>query len=239
MISVITTLYNYRHFVGDCIRSFIDQKMPEAEMIIVDDCSNDDPYKTVKKYINYNIKYIRLDKNMGYSHAKNVGIKQSSNETIVMLDADDMLSKNSLITRYNKLQEGYDLVHGPAMDLKNGQLSKSALWKKWVTSDKGYGSYKYIHAQSVMLRKQVHREIGLYDESLRYKSDREMWARILNRNYKVGYVDEPVCIYRIHQDQMHKSKQKLLINDKLQKEILNIISNRINDLSNIEMLVGP
>lgn len=235
-ISVITTLYNYRHYLEDCIKSFLDQNFLESEMIIVNDGSTDSPNKVMKKISDKRISFIDLGKNYGYSYAKNVGIKQSKGEYLVMLDADDMLTPNSLDIRYRKITEGYDMVHGPALDLKKGKTSISSLWKKWLDSDKQKDSYKYVHAQSVMLRRDLHKEIGLYDTDLRFKSDREMWGRIFYRQYIIGFVNDPVCLYRIHDNQMHKSKAKAKINDVLALEVVDKINRRSKNLSDVEML---
>ena len=237
-VSVITTLFNYRDYIKQCIKSFLKQNFPEAEMIIVDDASTDHPYDVIKKYESDNVKYIRLDKNKGYSNAKNVGIKAAQAETLVMLDADDMLTENSIKIRFDKMNEGFDLVHGPVLDLKSdGKTERSRVWKQWKKCKKDHSCYRYIHAQSVMLKKDIHRKIGLYDATLRSKSDREMWARILSYNFKVGFVTEYVSIYRKHGRQMHRSKEKLRINDKLQKHVLKLIQQRRKKLDGIEILI--
>lgn len=234
-VSVITTLYNYAEFIEDTIISFLKQNI-ESEMIIVDDGSGDNPYKVIKPYISANVKYIKLERNFGYSYAKNVGIKTSRSETIAMLDADDMLTDNSLINRISMLNDNIHFVHGPVLHLKAGRLSQSTLWKQWCKSDKGPTSYKYVHAQGVMLRKDIHRKIGLYDVSLRCKSDREMWARIFNHNFKIATVSTPVAVYRTHSAQMSRSKSKLSINDKLQSHVLSLIDKRKHDLTGLDML---
>lgn len=236
-ISVITTLHNYKHYIADAIKSFLNQDMTHSEMVIVDDCSTDNPLPVIQPFLGNRVKYIRLDQNMGYSHAKNVGIRASQAEILVMLDADDMLTRNSLSSRYRKLKEGFDMVHGPALDLIKGKTSPSPLWKKWVKSDKGPSAYKYVHAQTVMIRKDAHRKVGLYDTSLRFKSDREMWARVFNHGFKIGYISDYVCLYRIHDKQMHKSKEKISINDALQKEVLRKIAYRSKVLDDVDMLV--
>lgn len=238
-ISVVTTLYNYRSYIVDAIQSFLKQSFTDSEMIIVDDASTDYPIEVIKPFISNRVKYIKLESNRGYSYAKNVGIAMSQSELLVMLDADDMLTDSSLKSRYDKIMEGYDLVHGPALDFvtnSKGSMPISPLWKKWLKSKKDATCYKYIHAQTVMIRKDIHRKIGLYDETLRFKSDREMWARVMSHHYKVGWVDEPVSIYRIHEKQMHKSKAKAKINDILQAEVLSKIERRSKDLSDVIML---
>jgi len=241
-VSVITTLYNYERYIDGCIGSFLNQDFKDSEIIIVDDNSTDNPYPTIKRYIRPGdrVKYIKLDKNMGYSHAKNIGIKASSSDILVMLDADDMTTLNGISLRYKEMQEGFDFVHGPVLDFnkKNGlhNTKKSKLWKQWKRSKQNASCYRLIHAQSVMLKKDIHKKIGLYDETLRCKSDREMWARILNHNFKMSYVNDPVSYYRRHNKQMHRSPEKLKINDKLQKNVLSLIEKRKTDLSGLEML---
>jgi len=236
-VSVVTTLYNYHNYIQDAIKSFLAQDFPESEMIIVDDASTDNPYNVIRQYESEIVRYIRLDENRGYSNAKNVGIKASRAEILVMLDADDMLTENSIKVRYDKINEGFDLAHGPVLDLKSdGKRERSRLWKRWKKCKKDASCYRYIHAQSVMLRKDIHRKVGLYDATLRSKSDREMWARIVAREYRIGTVSEYVSVYRRHERQMHRSKDKLRVNDQLQKHVLGLIEKRRKDLSGLEML---
>ena len=232
-VSVITTLYNYRNYIGDCIQSFLDQNFEDSEMIIVDDASTDDPYEIIKRYKDKRVKYIHLKKNGNYSHAKNVGIKVSDSDILVMLDADDMLTKDSIKVRYKKLMKGYDFVHGPCLNFKKRKpLVRNRIWNNWVE----YGIYKYVHAQGVMLKKNIHCKVGLYDENLWCKSDREFFARVFHHNFKIGTVEKDVVLYRRHTKQMHHSKNKLKINDELQKYVLGLIEKRKTDLSGLQLL---
>jgi glycosyltransferase involved in cell wall biosynthesis len=233
-ISVITTLYNYANYIGDAINSFVRQTFDDVEMIVVDDASTDNGAEVVTKWVDGDprVKYIRLNKNSGYSCAKNVGIKASDSDVIVMLDADDKLTENSLEIRYGKIKDGYDLVHGPALDLRDGNLVKSKMWRQWKKTK----NWKFVHAQGVMLRKQIHKDIGLYDENLRCKSDREMWARIFNRGYRIGTVSDYVAVYRVHSKQMHRSKEKKKHNKRLQAEVLELINRRKSDLGGLTFL---
>jgi glycosyltransferase involved in cell wall biosynthesis len=233
-ITLITTLYNYSKYISDCIKSFQQQTLKNTEMIIIDDASKDNPMKIIKPFLKDDrIKYIRLDENGGYSKAKNIGIKLAKSEILVMLDADDKLTSKSFQTRYNRMMDkGYDFVHGPVYDLRNNRKQMSRLWPLWLRDH----CYKHVHAQGVMLKKDIHRKIGLYDETMKCKSDREMWARIFNHKFKIGYVKKPVAIYRIHRAQMSRSPEKLKINDRLQRKALKKIKRRKKDLSGLEML---
>jgi len=243
-VSVITTLYNYKRYIGECIQSFLDQDFKDSEMIIVDDCSTDNPLEVISKFQTPRIRYIRLPKRIDYGsdseisdygNVKNVGIKNAKAEVIVMLDADDLLLKNGISIRYEKLLQGFDFVHGPCLRLEsNHPYLRDPMWDKWLrTKDP-----KWVHAQGFIIRKSVHRKIGLYDNSF-YANDREMICRIFNAGIRIGTVQEDVALYRIHGLQMskkrrsHTTKYKTLERERMQK----VLSTRKSgDFSGLEML---
>jgi len=51
MISVVVPLYNYACYIAENIQSVQRQTFKDWEIIIVDDCSKDDPYKVIKPYL--------------------------------------------------------------------------------------------------------------------------------------------------------------------------------------------
>ena len=232
-VSVITTLYNYREYIGDCITSFLNQDFKDAEMVIVDDASTDNPWKVIRKFKATNIQYIRLSKNGNYSNAKNVGIKASKSEVLVMLDADDMLTTTGISSRYKKLINNFDFVHGPCLRCEKNGTHRDPMWEKWLNTKDPL----WIHAQGAMLRKDIHRKIGLYDTWFWAQSDREMFLRIGNANFSIGTVDEDVATYRIHSKQMYKSARKKRDKCILTEKMIKVLAQRKNgDFSGVEML---
>ena len=231
-VSVITTLYNYREYIEECIQSFLNQDFTDSELIIVDDMSTDDPYEVIKKYESDRVRYIRLSEKGNYSVAKNVGIRCARADVLVMLDSDDMLTKNGISSRYTKLIEGFDFVHGPCLVLYHGSKYRAAVWAKYLRTKQ----YRDIHAQTVMLRKDIHQKIGLYDEELWSASDYEMWGRIFNHGFKIGYVEEDVSVYRMHSKQMHSSDRKQRELSAITKLVDEKIEKRKTDLIGLEML---
>lgn len=218
LASVVVPLYNYAHFIEDNIKSILDQTISDWELIIVDDCSTDDPYSVIKSYLNDKIKYFRLDKNMGYGNAKNIGIKESRGEHIVVLDADDMLTKESLKVRVSALNKNKKLwCHGKVYEFSGEKppydfrFHPRKYMKRFLKIQKtGYYKevWKSIHAQTVMVHRSVYEKVGLYEPKLRSMGDKEMWARICNNIEYPLYVNYFVANYRMHSKQMHRSKHK-------------------------------
>ena len=228
LISVIVPLYNYQKYIGYCIQSILNQTYKHFELIIVDDCSTDNSYKAAKEFkkIDDRIQLMKLDKNYGYSKAKNEGIISSRGDYIVTIDADDMMTKNSLGIRIKEaLKKEVSFVYADAIMVYN-KISLTECYKLDIDKLKKkkripyYASYNAsidiynIHAQSVLLRRDVHEKYGLYDEKLRSRSDREMWWRLFGKNdkdkkmIKASYVPELVAYYRYHRYSMWRRRKR-------------------------------
>lgn len=223
LVSIIVPLYNYQDYIKDCIKSIINQDYDNYELIVVDDCSVDNSYKVAKKYENDKIKIIRLNKNSGYSKSKNEGIVRSNGKYITTLDADDMMTKKSLSLRVEAiLINRVDFVHANAISVK-GNIRLKQCYKITNPRIEYCPSIYDIHAQSVLMNRNVYKKYGLYDEKLRSRSDREMWWRLFGKSNadvpKVSsyYLNECVAYYRHHVNSMWKKRKR---NKKLDQSII-------------------
>ena len=92
-VSVVTTLFNYAHYIGESINAFLLQDFPESEMVIVDDGSTDNWKEKITPFIKRHpdrIRLFSLGSNHGYSAAKNCGIALAKSSIIVMEYLQDM-----------------------------------------------------------------------------------------------------------------------------------------------------
>lgn len=214
LVSVIVPLYNYEKYIGYCLQSILNQDYSNIEIIVVDDASTDRSCKVIKKYESDNVKIIRFKKNRGYSSAKNEGIVNSKGEHLVILDADDMLTKKSISNRMKALlKNDADFVHANAI-VVNGDISLKNCYEINNFKLECFSTPYHIHAQTVLLKKQIHRDFGMYDEKLRSRSDREMWWRLFGRSkndemkVKRFYLNKAVVYYRYHRQMMTRFRQK-------------------------------
>lgn len=100
--SIIITCYNYGRYLEKSISSVLDQKRDDVEIIVVDDCSDDETVDVAKK-LEHHIKYIRLDKNQGPAFAWETGIRASEGSFLCKLDADDWQMPGFLDTAYDQI----------------------------------------------------------------------------------------------------------------------------------------
>ena len=88
-VSVIIPTYNREKLVPRAIQSVLDQTWQDLELIVVDDGSTDRTEQVVSGFTDDRIRYVRLDKNSGVSHARNIGIESAQCEYIAFQDSDD------------------------------------------------------------------------------------------------------------------------------------------------------
>ena len=223
-ITVAVNLYNYDRFIEDCIQSILNQTYTNFELIVVDDCSDDDSYCRAKKFekIDNRVEVIKLDKNYGIGYAKNEAIIRSKGKYIVTLDADDMMTRKSLEVRLKVIEKNnVEFVHGDAILFK-GKLSLKEAYrlrsvkesnKKWPRRLHCSSIYN-IHAATVLAHRDIYKKYGLYDIDLNCKVDREMWLRLFGKNGedvpKISsyFINKCVAYYRWHSKQVSKKRQK-------------------------------
>ncbi|MBI4710563.1 MAG: glycosyltransferase [Nitrospirae bacterium] len=92
-ISVIIPNYNDAENLGKCLEAVFSSNYKHFEVIVVDDCSNDNSLEVAGKYP---CKLIPLKKHSGAGAARNTGAKESSGSILFFTDADCLLNKNTL-----------------------------------------------------------------------------------------------------------------------------------------------
>lgn len=209
-VSIIIPLYNYARYVLDAVQSCLYQKYSgDIEIIVVDDCSTDSGRDILNRNYRHHIKLLQTKVNSGYSVAKNIGIRNSTGEYIAALDADDMLTPDSIQIRADFLTKypAIDFVHGRAY-IVSDEGGIDYYMKRLYKLDIHKGSK--IHAQTVMVRRNTYLKGGLYDENLRSRSDNELWFRF---RYVCKFVDDriekpPIAFYRKHPLSMVEYRKK-------------------------------
>jgi glycosyltransferase involved in cell wall biosynthesis len=109
LISVIIASYNSELYIEKCIKSVLDNKCDDIEIIVIDDESTDNSLKIINKY-KKDIT-ILTKKNSGVSDSRNLGIDVSHGKYILFIDGDDYISTSSLkkIVKYIK-HNNFDLL---------------------------------------------------------------------------------------------------------------------------------
>ncbi|OGN89360.1 MAG: glycosyl transferase [Chloroflexi bacterium RBG_13_46_14] len=119
-LSIIVPAYNEEatiHLILDKLKTVQLINDIQKEIIIVNDCSNDDTKEVVQKYINDNpiipIRYLEHDVNKGKGAALRTGISKATGEYLIIQDADLEYDPNEYNDLLRPIIKGFaDIVYG-------------------------------------------------------------------------------------------------------------------------------
>ena len=100
-VAVVIPCYNGGRFLREAIESVLCQTWPAAELVVVNDGSTDDTAAVARSY--EQVRYIE-QRNQGAPAARNTGIRSSTSEFLVFLDADDRLQPHALAAGVESLR---------------------------------------------------------------------------------------------------------------------------------------
>jgi glycosyltransferase involved in cell wall biosynthesis len=201
VISVIIPNYNNARYVATAINSVLAQNHPDVEIIVVDDGSTDNSRAVITAF-GERVRYL-WQANQGLAGARNTGIRAARGEWIGLLDADDEWCPTYLTT-ISKLidQDRQAAVYYSAascMDSDGADLPRH-LGAPIGSPDQIYQTLvraNFLIPSTIVMRAEVVRAAGLFDQTLRSCEDWDLWLRIAPTQRFVGTA-EPLVRYRVH-----------------------------------------
>ncbi len=91
LISVIVPIHNVEMYIRECIESILNQNYSNIEVILIDDCTEDQSGIIADKYASKDsrIQVIHNETNVGVSISRNKGIERARGEYLCFVDGDD------------------------------------------------------------------------------------------------------------------------------------------------------
>ena len=98
-ISVIINCHNGEKYLDQCLKSILNQKYKNIEIIFFDNLSSDNSKNIIRNFSDERIKFFSSKKKLSLYHARNQAIDYASGELIAFLDVDDWWDVNYLSSR--------------------------------------------------------------------------------------------------------------------------------------------
>ena len=218
LVSVIIPAYNCEKYIEETIRSVYLQTTKDFELIVVDDGSTDYTQAIVKRNLMLPHRLI-TQKNQGEAAARNTGLKNAIGKYIAFLDCDDLYHYEKLkyCIEFLEKNRDYGMVYGNYAYLI--EPDKFTNWKNWDFSFSNNGSgdifikqfiENNINILTTLVRRECFEKVGLFDESIPYASDSDMWIRI-SAYYKIGYINKCMGYYRLHNTNVSIDRETCLL----------------------------
>ena len=187
-VSVVIPLYNKGPHIQRAIESVLVQASPVSEIVIVDDGSTDDSVAIVQAIECDLIRLIRQE-NRGVSVARNTGVQHAKCSLVAFLDADDEWLPDHVETLKRLYishrecgafasaraygEEGQDVRPAHYRNIPGGE------WEGVIPNYfKAALGAPPLWSSTVMVRKDVFQEVGLFPVGERVGEDLDMWARV-------------------------------------------------------------
>lgn len=94
--SIIMPVYNREDYVRESINSILNQTMPDFELIVIDDCSEDHTAEVVQSIHDPRIRFVQNSFKSTLPILRNEGIQLAQGEYIGYMDSDDIASPDRL-----------------------------------------------------------------------------------------------------------------------------------------------
>ncbi len=223
LVSVIMGSYNYSAYIGEAIESVLNQTFTDIELIIVDDCSQDNSRSIIDEYASRDnrIKSSHHSSNMGISRTLNDCLKQVTGRYVCLIDADDVWDKHKLEKQLTVLSanEG-KLVWSEALIIdETGQPTGGTVTQLLCSRRTGGDLFEdllceqYVYIQSLICEAKF--LVGSdRDENLRYVNDHRFIAD-LSKNHEFVFMDEPLVKYRLHSSNITKKDKTGWMQDRI------------------------
>lgn len=211
LVSIIIPVYNGDLYLKEAIQSCLNQTYSNIEIIVVNDGSTDGGKSAqIAKEFEGQIRYFEKE-NGGVSSALNYGISKMRGEWFSWLSHDDLYLPEKIEKQINAVQEypnkvcvircstssinqyGYPIFR-PQRKIQGYFTAERMMYMHSIGEVGLYGC-------SLLIHRNILRDCGEFDLSLRMVQDEDYWNRIMFKGYPFISISESLVRIRIHQGQ--------------------------------------
>ena len=210
LVSIIMPTYNCAKFINETIKSVLNQTYENWELVIVDDCSNDNTEEVVASFNDKRIKYNRLEKNSGAAVARTTAMKMATGNYMAFLDSDDLWKDNKLEKQLEFMKKNnynFTCTAYEQIDEEGHQLNKIIKTKKKadynrILLDCPVGNSTVMYNVDNLGKFEV--------PNIRKRNDDALWLQILKKEKFIYGMPDVLMEYRIRNNSISSNKFSLI-----------------------------
>ena len=182
LVSIIMPSYNTANYIGGSIDSVLRQTYQNWELLIVDDCSQDNTDEVVKPYLSdQRIKFFKNKSNSGAAVSRNKALREARGKWISFLDSDDTWAPLKLEKQIKFMED-----NNYAFTFTDYRICLNGRWMPYintgpnVVNKRRMYDYCYFSTITVMYDRE---KIGLIKiANLRKNNDYAMWLQAIEKS---------------------------------------------------------
>ncbi|MCC4601568.1 glycosyltransferase [Xanthomonas melonis] len=221
LVSVLIPAFNHARFVQRCLDSVLEDPYPSKEIVIVDDGSSDATAEKIAQWVAMHgdrlpVQFVRRE-NRGVAATLNELALRANGEYLRLGASDDYLLAGGLDAQVRYLRghpQALAVIGDACVVDPDGQLLHASamrdlhgvdvdLYRSTSTIARAVIRHWAVSGAVAMLRRSAFDVRNGWDESLRIE-DWDFFLRLAARN-ALGFIDMPVCAYRLHGSNLSKT----------------------------------
>lgn len=195
-VSVVIPTFCRPESTKRALSSVVAQTFSDFEIIVVDDGSSDDTMQVVQGLGIDRLRVIRHETNRGPAAARNTAVAVAKGEWIAFLDSDDVWKPEKLARQMTRLQAAPANVSACA----TGYYLHKGGRELTIIPNLPPGTFRFnilfgcaiSPGTTLLVKRKVFDEIGLFDERLRRLEDWD-WLLRYAQHYDIVFVPEPLA----------------------------------------------
>ena len=218
LVSVVVASYMHQDYVQACLQSVLSQDFQDFEIVITDDGSTDHTVAQIQAIQDKRIHLKVLPQNSGACIALNDAILRSRGKFVAVLNSDDYFLPGKLSQQVAFLHANPEVgaVFGlPSFVNEQGQVVE-------VPAHRDRDAFKAAHKNrhqwlryffdegnalchpTVLLRRELYQQLGMYDPRLAQVPDLDMWIRLATRT-QIHVLPQALTAFRVRDGMMNAS----------------------------------
>jgi glycosyl transferase family 2 len=211
LVSVVITCFNQARYLPEAIESVLAQTHPRLEVVVVDDGSTDNTSEVARRYPG--IRVMR-QANGGLPAARNAGLRHTTGEFLIFLDADDRLKPDGVAIGVDACLEHPEAAFvsgrfrfisddGTVLYTGLGHTVRHDCYREMLRRN------CIPMCATVLFRRAVFEQVGLWNPRTGAALDWDLYLRV-TRRCSVWSHDAEVADYRLHSSNMSRDAVLML-----------------------------
>lgn len=198
-LSVCIPVYNFdvRELVYE-LKKEIKENTIDAEIILINDAS-DEHFKTINKELINEVKnFIFLEKNVGRSTIRNLFLTYSQGDYLLFLDCDAKLDHKNFLSNYLKEIEQNSEIEVIYGNFKISSLYSETLRNKYsvereIFSGEYSSDFSVFKTVNFIIKREVFKKFPFHEELINYGYEDYVFAKNMQLNHvKFSAINNPV-----------------------------------------------
>ena len=205
LVSIVTPSFNQSAYLGQAMRSVLEQDYPDIEYIVVDGGSTDGSLEVIGKYAD-RLAWWASEKDKGQAEALNKGFARAHGAIIAWLNSDDYFLPGAVraAVRAFEVHPEALMIYGDMLAVdETGAATNKLIYRQLNLAD--LLCFQIIGQPAVFFRTSAFEKAGGLDPTFHFLLDHQLWLKIAQQG-EIVHMDETWAAARYHAAAKNRAK---------------------------------